>query len=326
MRIAPFLCVSLAACTSATEPTITTLDQLGTQLETLRKQYNIPALAAGVMQADGTIWFKGLGRTADGTPPTDRSVFHLASLTKSFASALILQLVADGKVSLEDATSKYGITFSASPDVRVIHLLTHTSEGVPGARFSYNGNRYAQLDKVILGASGKSFVELATERILQPLSLGCTGPSNNPQLSAQLVPGYAPDGTTPMKYETHVSSAAGFVSCVSDMLRYSSAWDDEVLLSKVSVDRAWTPMRANDGSALPYGLGWFVTPIDGQQVVWHYGLWSGTSALIIKLPARRLTFVLLANDEMLNRQFNLGSGDLRSSSFARAFLSYAGYN
>lgn len=313
----------LVSCTSATGPKIKTIDDLGERLETLRKQYHIPALAAGMMKSDGTVWFQGMGRTADGLPPTEQSAFHLASLTKSFASAIVLELVAEGKVSLDDNTSKYGLSFSNSPNVRVVHLLTHTSEGVPGEKYLYNGNRYAQLDKVILTASGSTFVDLAEQRIIQPLGLTCTGPSNDPALAARLVPGFAPDGVTSVKYETHVNSAAGFVSCVQDMLKYSAAWDANAFLDKASVERAWTPMRANDGTVLPYGLGWFVSTVGGQRVIWHYRLWTGVSALIIKLPAQHLTFVLFANDEQLNREFDLGAGDLLSSPFAQAFLSWA---
>lgn len=315
----------LTGCSSITGPSIETLDELGTRLETLQKQYHIPALAAGVMDANGVVWFKGMGQTADGSPPTSRSVFHLASLTKSFAAAVTLQLVAEGKIALDDNAAKYHLTFPNSPNVKVVHLLTHTSEGNPGDRFSYNGNRYAQLDYVIKSSSGSTFLELAQQRIIQPLGLGCTGPSDDATLSARLVPGYTPDGTAHVAYQTSVTSAAGFVSCVDDLLKYSAAWDANRFLDQKSVERAWTAMRLNDGSAAPYGLGWFLSVINGEHIVWHYGLWTGVSALIIKIPARHLTFVLLANNEQLNREFNI-VGDLRSSPFASAFLSWAREN
>ena len=61
------------------------------------------------------------------------------------------------------------------------HLLSHTSEGNPGERYSYNGNRFAELDKVIQKATGKSFAELLIANILDPLDMKETGP-NAPQV------------------------------------------------------------------------------------------------------------------------------------------------
>jgi CubicO group peptidase (beta-lactamase class C family) len=107
------------------------------------------------------------------------------------------------------------------------------------------------------------------------------------------------------------------------MLAYSAAWDDSTILNTSSVARAWAAARNSAGAVLPYGLGWFVDEIDGQKIVWHYGLWTGISSLIIKIPARHITYVLLANSDQLSAEFKLGSGDLRSSPFARAFLSWA---
>jgi CubicO group peptidase (beta-lactamase class C family) len=74
------------------------------------------------------------------------------------------------------------------------------------------------------------------------------------------------------------------------------------------------------GDTLPYGLGWFVQKIKGVHIQWHYGYWTGNSSLIIRVPDRKLAFVLLANSDGLSRNTALGAGDLLSSPAARAFL------
>jgi CubicO group peptidase (beta-lactamase class C family) len=200
--------------------------------------------------------------------------------------------------------------------------MSHTSEGTPGERFQYNGDRYAQLDKVIEVASGKTFAQLASERIIVPLGLSCTGASTTPSLRAALVPGYDHNHQV-IAYPTSFSSAAGMVSCMQDMLGYSMAWDADVLLAQNSRESAWTAALTSAHATLPHGLGWFVDELDGKKIVWHYGLWTGISALIIKLPDQQITFVLLANNDQLSATFSLGAGDLRSSPFARAFLAWA---
>jgi hypothetical protein len=54
--------------------------------------------------------------------------------------------------------------------------------------------------------------------------------------------------------------------------------------------------------------------------VWHYGLWTAISSLIIKVPSRNLTFVVLANTDELSSPYPLGAGKLDASPWARAFL------
>jgi len=56
------------------------------------------------------------------------------------------------------------------------------------------------------------------------------------------------------------------------------------------------------------------------RVVWHYGLWTANSSLIIKVPDRGLTFVVLANTDGLSSPYPLGNGRLDTSPWARAFL------
>ena len=56
------------------------------------------------------------------------------------------------------------------------------------------------------------------------------------------------------------------------------------------------------------------------KVQWHYGYWTGNSSLIVRVPERGLTFVLLANSDGLSRNTQLGAGNLLSSPVARLFL------
>jgi len=57
-----------------------------------------------------------------------------------------MQLVQEGVISLDDPVSKYGVELESEGMILVRHLLTHTSTGVPGTSFVYDGGRYAYLD------------------------------------------------------------------------------------------------------------------------------------------------------------------------------------
>jgi CubicO group peptidase (beta-lactamase class C family) len=309
--------------------------QLEAGLERLRARWNVPGMAAGVAQSNHIVWEKAFGHAdlATKQPVTTDTVFHLASLTKPFAAVVLLQLVEAGPLDLDAPVETFGIQLKADGVVRVRYLLTHTSEGKPGDKFRYSGNRFAQLDKVLEGVTQKSFAQLVSERILEPLQLTNTSPNPlNPMacLAAGRDPGlflqrsargYAFDGKTPVECPRHFVTAAGLVSTVGDVLRFSLALDGDRLLQPGTKQLAFTPARSSSGKVLPYALGWFVQERQGVKILWHYGWDRANSSLIIKVPEREATFVLLGNSEALSRKFDLGRDeDVTRSPFAREFL------
>jgi len=165
-----------------------------TQLESLRQELKIPAYSAAIVKNQKVIWAKGFGYAdvENKIPATEHTAYHLASLTKTFASTILMQLVQDGKIKLDDPVTKYGITLESDGVIRVRHLFSHTSEGNPGEQYRYNGNRFAELDKVIERATGKSFAELLIANILDPLGMNETAP-NVPTIVSTRSPNAAGD-------------------------------------------------------------------------------------------------------------------------------------
>lgn len=335
------IAIRTAACSLTTGPAVgppaQTLTEFESQLDRIRTQLSIPGMSAIVMLRDSIVYEGSLGVAdiASQRPVTQLTQFHLASLTKTFASTIVLQLVEQGLVNLDDPVSKYGITLTSPGVIRVRHLMSHTSEGVPGEEFRYNGDRYALLDQVIQRASGESFAQRVTARIITPLALDHTAPNpldamafavsgrNRAAYIADMATGYGVDKSmnpVSVAYPTLFSSAAGLVSTARDVARYSTALDAGQFISDATRTLAYTPARGADNKVLPYGLGWFISTVDSHTLVWHYGYWTGNSSLIIKEPSRRLTFVVLTNSDQLSARFKLGIGDLMSSTVAQAFV------
>jgi CubicO group peptidase (beta-lactamase class C family) len=101
-----------------------------------------------------------------------------------------------------------------------------------------------------------------------------------------------------------IGAAAGLLSTVRDLAKYDAAIDRHVLLQAKTQELAWTPFVSNAGKPLPYGLGWFVGDYRGERLVWHSGNWGlGFSAIYVKVPARNLSLILLANSEALSDPF-----------------------
>ncbi len=311
------------------------IEAFSTRLEDLQVSAGIPGTAAAVAVGDQIVWHRGVGfaNVEQSLPVTLQTPFHLASLTKPFAATVLVNLVTDGTVGLDDPVSDYGVTLQSPGIVTVRHLLTHTSEGEPGARYRYNGDRFALLDQVILQASGRRFSDLLVEGVIHPLGLQHTAPNveslvdfvmtgyDRERFIADMARGYSSDGASPQAYAPTFSSAAGLIASVEDVVRFSYALDRNYLMSPEASAQMFTPATSTSAARLPYGLGWFIQDYRGVRLVWHYGLWIGCSSLIVKVPSQGLTFVMLANSDMLSRPYPLGSdADVRRSPYARAFI------
>jgi hypothetical protein len=68
-------------------------------------------------------------------------------------------------------------------------------------------------------------------------------------------------------------------------------------------------------------MGWFVQERNGTKLIWHYG-WQpdSYSSLIVKIPERKSTLILLANSDGASAPFDLGNGDVLKSPFAAMFI------
>jgi CubicO group peptidase (beta-lactamase class C family) len=117
-----------------------------------------------------------------------------------------------------------------------------------------------------------------------------------------------------------LNAAEGLVSTARDLARFDSALDDAVLLRPETLRIAWSPSNFT-GSPLPTGLGWFVQNYQGERLIWHFShVPDAYSALILKMPARRTTLIMLANSDGLSTGANLEQGDVTASPFVKIFL------
>ena len=330
------------------------------KIELLRNQYHIPSLSVGIVTQKQLAWYKGYG-LADiekNITPNENTVYHLASVTKTFGSIILMQLVEQGKVSLDDPISKYGINlggrWGSDERIKVKHILTHTAAGKssngykPGYSFKYNGGWYVQLRQVIEKASGKSFGELLMNNIIKPLDMENTVPSLNDTANFSLT-GYnmesfkskvakpynwAGKKINPVDFSYGFSPSAGLMSTVADLAKYSIAIDEGKFLKPETWKQVFTPFVTPSGKTIQYGLGWYVKNYEGTKVVWHTGWWFGYSALFMKVPEKDLTFIVLANSQDLTRPFYMTlhpvplpnpfirslNSDLMVSDFAREFM------
>lgn len=173
----------------------------------------VPGIAYGIV-IDGQvahIGVSGLRDVAANAPVDTATVFRIASMTKSFTAAAILQLRDAGKLSLDDPAERYipelrslAYPSSDSPRITIRHLLSH-SEGfpednpwgdqqlsatddamarmmragipfstAPGTAYEYSNFGFAILGRIVARVSGMPYTRYVRQRILIPLGMSVT--------------------------------------------------------------------------------------------------------------------------------------------------------
>src|ERR1051326_36083 len=316
------------------------------QLEELRQRLRIPGMSAGIVEDQQLAWSNGFGFSdyQNKVAATGETPYEIASISKTFGATLLMQLIEDGKVSLDDPMAKYSADYT-SDSVKVRHVLTHTSEGIPGEHYKYNGNLFDNLTDVVMKASGKRYRLLLSQNILEKLGTSGSSPGNdldaNPAKMSDMLGAdnaqryldalkrlakpytlYGADEIIPTYNPRRgIGTATGIVSTVTDLAKFDVALDRHLLLKEQTEEQMWTPSMSNSGERLPYGLGWFVQSFDGLKLIWHNGnLPDMYSALVLKVPEKHITLILLANSDALSSPFTLGKGDVMRSAFACLFM------
>ncbi|HEX7829834.1 MAG TPA: serine hydrolase domain-containing protein [Thermoanaerobaculia bacterium] len=288
-----------------------------------RAELGIPGMSMAIVRDGHVVLARGFGY-ADveaKTPATKDTLYPIGSITKTFTSTLMLQLAEGGKLDLEKDVAQY-VDWEVAPDIRIRHVLSHTSEFTPGTRYKYS-SRFNWLDNVVEAATKESFRTLMDARVLKPAGLNRTLMGTEDEGYAESLPDLAKpyDKGARSKYPPMAfHSSSGLSSTVVELARYSVALDEGRLLSNAARERAWTPSF----NGAPYGLGWFTQNVGGERVVWHTSWWPNAySGLLVKVPSRGLTLVLLANSDALVSSIQGGSNALLypiASDFLRTFL------
>ena len=98
-------------------------------LDKLRKEHDIPGAVLAVRYADGEVevFASGMTRLDDGRTVDPDDCFYIGSITKTYTAAVVLQLVDEGKLSLDDTLSKYMPAVPRAERMTIRQLLNHTT-------------------------------------------------------------------------------------------------------------------------------------------------------------------------------------------------------
>ena len=332
--------VALAGCGAVTtdSPTAGVSQADAHSIDRLFRAYDRPGVpgAAVALIERGRITFQrtyGLANLETRERVTERTNFRLASLTKPFTALAVMQLISDGRLTLDQRVADVLPEFPAyGRDIRIRHLLTHTSglrayedfvrdsstrhvkdrdvitllrraNGLmfrPGSAFRYGDSGYAILALVVEKVSGQRFAAFMQERIFAPAGMTSTvvwepGVSEVQHRAFGYAPIASGFGLADHTNTSTVLGDGGIYSSVRDLLAWDRALDERTLVDNRMQELAWTPAVLNDGTKTHYGLGWFIERATDGTRVFHRGDTSGFSNFIAKYPERKQTLIVLTN-------------------------------
>ncbi len=209
-----------------------------------------------VVVRDGKVFFQGYGETAPGSGklPDEKSILRLCSLSKIFATDLLIKLAGDKVVRLDDPLQKFApsktIKVPGKPGhpITLADLATHTSglprevgrapKGTPHFTFPDHDYRWHWLPKQILKttpgtvalysnvgfdflgdalekAAQKPYAQLLYDRTTKPLGMHETGFTPNPDQCRRLLQGAHDEG--PCTDTQSSAGSSGVYSTATDM-------------------------------------------------------------------------------------------------------------
>jgi CubicO group peptidase (beta-lactamase class C family) len=267
-------------------------------------------------------------------PNKPENVFAIASMTKQFTAVGILQLVQQGKLSLQDDIRKYLPEYNTHGKVITIeHLLTHTN-GIPnitmrpdfgrqevvepsqeellgcvmdepllfepGSDCSYNDFGFTLAALIIERVSEMRYSEYLQRNIFDPLGMKSSSVGTRERSIPLFVSSYQSAGDTLFRPAGYFSwrwnlGMGDIVTCVDDMLLWDEALYTNKLLNQDLLKKAWSPYVMADGRKTNYGYGWAVSQYQDMQMIWHTGGMSGFRSMSIRIPSQHLFVVVLSN-------------------------------
>lgn len=256
----------------------------------------------------------------------ESSVFYLASVSKQFTTMAIMILKEQKKLSYDDKLSKY---FPEFPDyanaVTIKHLMNHTSgiadhfglgiykKGLtnsdvvevlvkqkeldfpPGDKFSYSNGGYVLLSLIVEKVSSMPFHEFMETNIFKPLGMNNTlvYDESAPKIENRAV-GYNQAGALDDN-EIFTTGDGGMYSTLVDLHLWDQALYSEKLISKATLEEAFTSATLNNGESTNYGYGWGVSEKDGRKVVQHSGSLSGYRTFLKRNIYNNSGYIILTN-------------------------------
>jgi CubicO group peptidase (beta-lactamase class C family) len=322
-----------AADTPLKAPDKKTVAQLEKEIPESLLDATVPGMSIALIRDGKTYWAHGFGVEDVKTkqPVTEQTTFEAASLSKPVFAYGVLKLVDAGKLDLDTPLTKYLPQRYIEGDERLDKItarivLSHRTgfrnwrgDGnalkiyfTPGEKFSYSGEGFVYLQKVVEQITGKKLNDYMNEAVFAPLGMTSSSYVWSPEYDARTATGHDADGQPQEKWKPQEANAASslqttagdyarFVEAVQNGNGLKPATLHELEEPQVAVDPACTNcadrVPGQLSKELFWGLGWGVQETKDGESLWHWGDNGSFKAYVVAYPKQKIGLVMFMNGE-----------------------------
>lgn len=263
-----------------------------------------------------------------GIKTTVDTKFSLASVSKQFTAAAILQLAERKLLSLDDKLNKYFLDFPKGDQITIHMMLSHmsglsmdfdelylnqvslTQDSVlndiakkellfpPGKQTAYSNIGYYLLARIIEKVSGKSYSEYLKENIFDPLKMNDTGVMTNDEVVSNMAERYIKKGKNYIKnpYINWIFNIGhdGIYSTADDLLKWDRALYGTSILNEKMKQLMFTSYNEQN-----FGYGFMINPFynQGHKLIAHDGGFFGAMTSLNRYTDDDLLVIVLSNNQ-----------------------------
>ncbi|GAB4497395.1 MAG: serine hydrolase domain-containing protein [Saprospiraceae bacterium] len=290
-----------------------------------------PGAAVVIVKNGEIVFLRGYGVKITGTQDSvdANTVFRIGSLSKGFAGVLTGLLVQDSLLDWDEKVQKHFPEFTLrdrqqAARIRLWHVLSHTTglpyhaytnliergfsirkiiteyfpkapvSGKEGEFFSYQNAAFCAVEEVMLGATGKTYQELLSEKIFRPAGMKTASCdfSNISNSANKALPHFQTSSgwrSGVISQDYYNSKAAGGVNAsIADMGQWLLLLlgHRPDIVTNATLDRVFRPVVKTDKErrifygwldrdAASYALGWRVLQDGADTIIYHGGYVNG---------------------------------------------------
>ena len=257
--------------------------------------------------------------------------YKIGSITKTFTSAIIFQLIEEKKLTLETKLSKFYPEIKNAEKITIGQMLNHksgifnftnepnfiknivnpsTKEAMiakiasfepvfePNTKAEYSNSNYLLLGYIIENSTKKTYAENVKKRIIDKVGLKNTSyyskinPSENEAYSFTLNKEKKLEKVEEWD-ESQVGAAGALQSTSGDLTQFINALFDGKIINKTSLAEM---TKLDDG----YGKGIFTAPFGDRTFYTHNGGIEGFTSTVGYYPKEKLGFSIIMNLDNYN--------------------------
>jgi len=280
----------------------------------------------------------GMANLQSNIPISVDTKFAIGSLSKQFTAFCIAILVHQNKINLEDDIRLYLPEFPYTKDtIRIKHLVYHTNglydytnitricgytyddvinrqmikemiysysqlNFKPGDKFEYSNRGYFLLTEIIERVSGLRIDEYAQKNIFSLLGMNSTYYFLSPvTINNDIAVSYSQNVFG--KYQSHALNivpvgSGNIISTLHDLLIWEQNFYNDKLFDNKLSNLILREGILNNGKTTDYFFGLKKGKYKDYEIIYHYGDINSYESILLRIPEKNLSIVILSNDLM----------------------------